>query len=91
MSNHEAYFYRTLYAVILVSSNGGQRMNFFTSEEKAREDAEDLINELKDTKKEWKVYLSYLDYSPKKNRIMSDEIISDESELLFESNGEVMQ
>ena len=85
-SKHESYFYRTLYAIVLVQPNGGQQWNVFLDEGKARKDAEELINVIKNTgNKGYKVYLSYLEYSTRKNRIMSDEIITDESELLYES------
>lgn len=86
MTKHEEYFYRTLYVVILVSPNGGQQMNSFTSEDKARTDAEELIKTLSEADHPgYKVYLSYLDYSPRLNRIMSEDLITVESELLFEN------
>ena len=87
MSNkHESYFYRTLYAIVLVQPNGGQQWNVFLDEGKARKDAEELINAIENSEiKRYEVYLSNLEYSTRKNRIMSDEIITDESELLYES------
>ena len=84
---HEAYFYRTLYAVILISPNGGQRMNTFAEEDKARKDASKLIESIKNSGASgYKVVLSFLDYSPRKNRIMSENIITDDSEILYEGN-----
>jgi len=81
---HEAYFYRTLYAVVLVSPNGGQRMNTFDDEGKARVGAEELIKAIKKSgKKGYTVYLTPLEYSPRKNRIMSENIITNESEILY--------
>ena len=86
-TEHEAYFYRTLYAVILISPNGGQRMNTFAEEDKAREDASRLIESIKNSGAGgYKVVLSFLDYSPRKNRIMSENIITDDSEILYEGN-----
>ena len=86
-TEHVAYLYRTLYAVILISPNGGQRMNTFAEEDKAREDASRLIESIKNSGAGgYKVVLSFLDYSPRKNRIMSENIITDDSEILYEGN-----
>ena len=41
---HEAYFYRTLWAVILEGKDGGQTMNFFNDEDEARAEAEMLAD-----------------------------------------------
>lgn len=88
-AEHEAYFYRTVYAVILISPNGGQRMNTFVDEDKARADADLLIASLRKAGKSgYKVVLSYLDYSPRKNRIMSENIITDDSEILYGGDDE---
>ena len=85
MTKHEEYFYRTLYAIILVSPNGGQRWNVFNDEDKARADADELIGNISDANDTgYKVYISYLDYCPKKGRLVSSDIITDESELLYE-------
>lgn len=86
MTKHEEYFYRTLYVVILISPNGGHQMNSYSSEDKARIDEDELIKTLSEADHSgYKVYLSYLDYSTRLNRIMSDDLITDDSELLFEN------
>lgn len=82
--DHEAYFYRTVYAVILESPDGGQRMNTFVDEDKARDDAELLIESIKESGKEgFKVLLTPLEYSQRKNRIMTENIVTEETEILY--------
>jgi len=86
---HEAYFYRTLYAIILVSPDGGQRMNTFVDEYKARADAELLIESIRESgERGYKVILSYLDYCYRRNLIMTENIISDDSEILYGGDDE---
>jgi len=86
---HEAYFYRILYAVILISPDGGQTMETFVDEDKARQEAEGLVEMAKANNIEgYTVVLSPLDYSPRKNRIMSEDIINEDSEILYGGDSE---
>ena len=80
---HEAYFYRTLWAVILEGKDGGQTMNFFNDEDEARAEAERLAKMGSENNIEGqRILLSPLDYSPRKNRIMSENIITEETEVI---------
>ena len=86
---HEAYFYRTLWAVILEGKDGGQTMNFFNDEDEARAEAEMLADiGRKNNIEGQRVLLSPLEYSPKKRRIMSDNIITEETEVIYEEESE---
>ena len=86
---HEAYFYRTLWAVIIEGKDGGQTMNFFNDEDEARAEAEMLADISRENNIEGqRVLLSPLEYSPKKNRIMSENIITEETEVIY---GEVSE
>lgn len=86
---HEAYFYRTLWAVILEGKDGGQTMNFFNDEEEARAEAEMLADISRENNIEGnRVLLSPLEYSPRKNRIMSENIITEETEVIYEEESE---
>ena len=81
---HEAYFYRTLRAVILEGKDGGQTMNFFNDEDEARAEAEMLAKIISENNIEGqRILLSPLEYSPKKNRIMSENIITEETEVIY--------
>lgn len=77
---------KTLYGVVLKSKDGGVRMNSFLIKESALKEAEETIKAIKSSnKKGFKVYLSELEYDEYKNRILSNNLINDESELLFEN------
>ena len=86
---HEAYFYRTLWAVILEGKDGGQTMNFFNDEDEARAEAEMLADISRENNIEGqRILLSPLNYSSKKNRIMSENIITEETEVIYEEVSE---
>ena len=86
---HEAHFYRTLWAVIIEGKDGGQTMNFFNDEEEARAEAEMLAKISRENNIEGqRVLLSPLEYSPKKNRIMSENIITEETEVIYGEESE---
>lgn len=75
----------TLYGVVLKRKDGGVNMNSFLIKESALKEAEETIELIKSSnKKGFKVYLSELVYDEYKNKILSDNLINDESELLFE-------
>lgn len=83
--NHEEYFYRTLYTIVIVSPNGGQNMDYFTKEVDAIADANRIEEAMKEGGVEgYSIFLSELDYDHRKNRIVSGEFITDESRLMYE-------
>ena len=64
-------------------------MNFFNDEDEARAEAEMLADISRENNIEGqRVLLSPLDYSPKKNRIMSENIITEETEVIYEEVSE---
>ncbi|MBP3047286.1 hypothetical protein J9345_11470 [Bacillus subtilis subsp. subtilis] len=74
----------TLYGVVLKHS-GGVNMNSFLIKESALKEADKTIEAIKlSNKKGFEVYLSELEYDEYKNRILSENLINDDSELLFE-------
>ena len=86
---HEAYFYRTIYAAIHVSPNGGQRINFFKDEDKALVSAESLVENIKKSgRRGHKVVLTPLDYCHRRNRIMSENTITNDSKVLYGGDNE---
>ncbi|XAG95964.1 hypothetical protein U7128_000028 [Bacillus phage KKP_4050] len=75
-----------LYGVVIQYSNGGQRMSSFLKEDSALSKAEEVISIVKNSnKKGFKVYLSELEYDNNKNLILSESLVNEDSELLFES------
>ena len=64
-------------------------MNFFNDEDEARADAEMLADISRENNIEGqRILLSPLNYSSKKNRIMSENIITEDTELIY---GEVSE
>ncbi|AYJ76410.1 hypothetical protein BSP12_224 [Bacillus phage BSP12] len=75
-----------LYSVVIQYSDGGRQMSSFLKEDSALSKAEEVINIIKNSnKKGFKVYLSELEYDSYKNLILSESLVNDDSELLFES------
>lgn len=75
---------KTLYTIITEDKSGGQSIDSYLKEDSALKKADEIIEHIKKSnRKGFKVYLSELDYDSRKNRILSDEIINNESELLF--------
>ncbi|AGK86903.1 hypothetical protein FDJ58_gp095 [Bacillus phage SIOphi] len=75
-----------LYGVVIQYSNGGQQMSSFLKEDSALSKAEEVISIVKNSnKKGFKVYLSELEYDNNKNLILSESLVNEDSELLFES------
>lgn len=75
-----------LYGVVIQYSDGGQQMNSFLKEGSALSKAEEVISIIKNSnKKGFKVYLSELEYDHYKNLILSESLVNEDSELLFES------
>ncbi|UJJ74776.1 hypothetical protein [Bacillus phage BM-P1] len=75
-----------LYGVVIQYSDGGRQMSSFLKEDSALSKAEEVINIIKNSnKKGFKVYLSELEYDSYKNLILSESLVNDDSELLFES------
>ncbi|WYD68277.1 hypothetical protein [Bacillus phage PK1] len=75
-----------LYGVVIQHSNGGQKMRSFLKEGSALSEAEEVISIIKNSnKKGFKVYLSELEYDSYKNLILSESLVNEDSELLFES------
>ncbi|WCS69851.1 hypothetical protein Goe25_02230 [Bacillus phage vB_BsuM-Goe25] len=75
-----------LYGVVIQYSDGGRQMSSFLKEDSALSKAEEVINIIKNSsKKGFKVYLSELEYDNYKNLILSESLVNDDSELLFES------
>lgn len=75
-----------LYGVVIQYSNGGQQMSSFLKEGSALSKAEEVISIVKNSnKKGFKVYLSELEYDSYKNLILSESLVNEDSELLFES------
>ena len=77
---------KTLYGVIIKFSNGGENMESFLIKDSAVKKANEIINLIRSSnKKGFKIYLSELEYNEYKNRILSEHLINDESELLFQN------
>ena len=76
----------TLYSVVLKFSDGGENMNSFLIKDSAIEEANNTIELIKKSgKKGMKLYFSELKYDRYNNRLLSSNLINDESELLFEN------
>ena len=75
---------KTLYGVVIKFNNGGENMDSFLVKDSALDKAKEIINFIKlNNKKGIKVYLSELEYDEYNNRILSNSLISNQSELLF--------
>lgn len=81
----------TLYGIVIKTKDGGETMNSFMKEESAIKEGERITQEAKELSEKGKIakglriYLSELDYSIQKNRILSNHLIDENSKLLFES------
>lgn len=76
----------TLYGVVLRFPDGGVNMNSFMNKNSALAEASKLINQINiSNKKGLRVFLSELEYDEYRNKILSDSLINDDSQLLFEN------
>lgn len=81
-----------VYGVVIVGADGGQRMNSFGEEDAANREGERIVREAKELQEKGKlargikIYLSVLDYSKKKNLILSERLVDENSKLLYESS-----
>ncbi|MGE6627809.1 hypothetical protein [Bacillus pumilus] len=76
----------TLYSVVVQSSNGGQNMDSYLIEKSAVDRGKEIVDAIKTSgRKGFKVYFSELDYDLSRNKILTDSLINNDSELLFEN------
>lgn len=74
---------RTLYGVVTVDEGGGMTLDGYKDEDKARDRANEIIEDIKKKDAQLDVYLSDLEYYVYRNTYVSNEFINDESELLY--------
>lgn len=75
-----------IYSIVVKSSDGGMNMDSFLKRDSAINRSKEIINHIsKSSKKGIQVYLSELKYDYSKNRILSESLINNDSELLFEN------
>lgn len=73
-----------LYAVVVKFQDGGEVMDSYLKVESALNKSKEIIEHIVKSKREGiKVYLSELEYDEYKNRLLTSDLINNESELLF--------
>ena len=75
-----------LYGVVVEFKDGGQNMNSFLKKESAVSEANKLVKQAKDKQiKGLKIYFSELEYDEYRNKLISSNLVNNDSELLFTS------
>lgn len=75
-----------LYGVVVEFKDGGQRMNSFLKKESAISEANKVVKQAKEKSiKGLKVYFSELEYDEYRNKLISSNLVNNDSELLFTS------
>ena len=73
-----------LYSIVVKFSDGGQVMDSFLKRDSAINRSKEIINHIQQAKRKGvNVYLSELRYDEYNNRLLTDKLINNESDLLF--------